>query len=33
MEVDRVENKGKGKNKGKTKDKGKNWWNYDSFTG
>ena len=33
MEVDRVENKGKGKNKGKSKDKGKNWWNYDSFTG
>ena len=33
MEVDRVENKGKGKNKGKTKDKGKNWWNYGSFTG
>ena len=31
MEIDRIENKGKGKHKGKSKDKGKNWWNYGNF--
>ena len=31
MEVDRIENQGKGKYKGKTQDKGKSWWNYGSY--
>ena len=31
MEVDRIENKGKGKYKGKNKDKGKSWWNYGGY--